>query len=145
MHFMETLKYKVIHTSKEYQTYCTILEKLVGAQNITPNIQDEIELLTLLIEKWDASHNTFEEVDPIQLLKTLMKSQGLKSKDLVLLLGMSKGYISDILNYKKGLSKNAVRILANHFKLAQEAFNRPYLLIQNNLQTNPKKQTINAD
>ena len=76
---METLKYKVIHTSKEYQAYCTILENLVGAQDMTPSLQDEIELLTLLIENWDAAHNTFHDVDPIQLLKSLMKSNGLKS------------------------------------------------------------------
>ena len=26
---------------------------------------DEIDLLTLLIEKWDEEHNSFQEVDPI--------------------------------------------------------------------------------
>jgi HTH-type transcriptional regulator / antitoxin HigA len=32
------------------------------------------------------------------------------------------------LNYKKGLSKEVIRTLAAHFKLSQEAFNRPYKL-----------------
>ena len=33
-----------------------------------------------------------------------------------------------MLNYKKGLSKDTVRILSQKFKLKQEAFNRPYEL-----------------
>jgi HTH-type transcriptional regulator/antitoxin HigA len=33
-----------------------------------------------------------------------------------------------MLNYKKGLSKDTIRILSERFKLKQEAFNRPYEL-----------------
>jgi len=39
-----------------------------------------------------------------------------------------KGYVSDILNYKKGLSKESIRMLSERFKLNQQAFNRPYKL-----------------
>jgi len=53
----------------------------------------------------------------------------MKSKDLVTLLNVSKGYVSDILNYKKGLSKEVIRKLATHFKVSQEMFNRAYDLI----------------
>ena len=138
---MQTLKYKVIHTSKAYHEYCTILEKLLRTDNTTSEIQDEIELLTLLIQRWDSEHNTFYDVDPIEFLKSLMKSHSLKSKDLVAFSGMSKGYISDILNYKKGISKTAVRIFASHFKVAQEAFNRPYDLIQK-MENNDKGSNV---
>ena len=92
-------------------------------------LKDEIDLLTLLIEKWDAEHNTFEELDPIELVHSLMSEHNMKAKDLVELLGVSKGYVSDILNYKKGLSKEVIRKLADRFKVSQEAFNRPYKLI----------------
>jgi HTH-type transcriptional regulator / antitoxin HigA len=58
-----------------------------------------------------------------------MTDQNMKAKGLVELLNISKGYVSDILNYKKGLSKDLIRKLADHFKVSQEAFNRPYKLI----------------
>ncbi|HVX00924.1 MAG TPA: helix-turn-helix domain-containing protein [Candidatus Babeliaceae bacterium] len=90
--------------------------------------KDEAALLTLLIEKWDEAHNTFDELDPIQLLQSLIKEHQLKAKDLAAVLNISKGYISDILNYKKGLSKDVIRKLAAHFKISQEALNRPYKL-----------------
>jgi HTH-type transcriptional regulator/antitoxin HigA len=52
----------------------------------------------------------------------------MKAKDLAELLGVNKSYVSGILNYKKGLSKEAIRKLAERFKISQEAFNRPYKL-----------------
>jgi HTH-type transcriptional regulator/antitoxin HigA len=125
---MGSLKYKIIKNKVQYKEYCNVLEKLVFANSRNRDTKDEIELLTLLIEKWDADHNKFEDLDPIRLLHSLMTDHNLKAKDLVDLLGVSKGYVSDILNYKKGLSKDVIRKLSERFKLRQEAFNRPYKL-----------------
>jgi HTH-type transcriptional regulator/antitoxin HigA len=127
---METLKYKVIKSKKQYDKYCTTLEELlsIDTDNQDHNALDEVELLTCLIEKWDEENNSFLEIDPITLLTGLMGERSVKSKDLADILGVSKGLISDILNYKKGLSKDVIRNLASYFKLSQEAFNRPYKL-----------------
>lgn len=57
-----------------------------------------------------------------------MLENDLKSKDLVDILGVSKGLVSDILSYKKGLSKTNIRILASYFKISQEALNKSYKL-----------------
>lgn len=124
---METLKFKVIKDKKQYDQYCEILEGLISQNN--KNVQDEIELLTLLIEKWDSEHNTFSDSNPIELLKSLMAEHHLKAKDLAEILDLSKGTISKILNYHKGLSKDTIRKLSDYFSVSQEAFNRPYKLI----------------
>ncbi|TRZ74818.1 MAG: transcriptional regulator [Bacteroidetes bacterium] len=125
---MKTLKYIIIKSKKHYNEYCKALEDLLGRNENSKDAKDEIDLLTLLIDKWDAEHSTFKEVDPIELLHSLMRDHQLKAKDMVKILGVSKGLVSDILNYKKGLSKDIIRILAGHFKVSQEAFNRPYKL-----------------
>jgi HTH-type transcriptional regulator/antitoxin HigA len=124
---MKSLKYTIIKDLKQYNDYCAILEKLVLRDEI--EIRDEIELLTLLIEKWERDHNTFNESDPITLLKALMENHNLQAKDLVTIMELSKGTISKILNYHKGLSKETIRKLSDYFKVSQEAFNRPYKLI----------------
>ena len=125
---MEALKYKVIKSREQYDEYCQLLEQLAFQENTSPEVEEEIELLTVLIEKYDQENNTFEEVDPITMLKSLMEDHNLKAKDLVNILGVSKGLVSDILNYKKGLSKEVIRKLSEHFSMNQEAFNRPYKL-----------------
>ena len=125
---METLKYSVIKSKRQYAAYCKSLEELVINTNKSKTAKDEIELLTLLIEKWDAEHNSFEDVDPITLLKNLMQEKKITSTELAGILNVSKGLVSDILNYKKGLSKEVIRGLADYFKVSHEAFNRRYQL-----------------
>src|SRR5665647_1781083 len=134
---METLQYKIIKTDAQYNKYCDILESLVDGGKKSKAIQDEVELLTLLIEKYDEVHNTFKDADPIELLKSLMKDHKMKAVELAKLLNVSEGLVSDMLNYKKGLSKDTIRILSERFKLNQEAFNRPYEL---NVPVTPKIQ-----
>jgi len=111
-------------------TYCNDLEKLTLKYDSKSSVilLDLIDTITLLIEKYDEEHSKLKEVDPIQLLKSLMHEKNLKQKDLVDLLKVSKGHLSDILNYKKGLSKNVIRIISEKFKVRQSAFNRPYKL-----------------
>jgi len=124
---MESLKYTIIKSREQYDKYCDTLEDMVCNDN--KEVKDEIELLTLLIEKWDAENNSLKDSDPIKLLKSLMEENNLKSKDLVEILGLSKGTVSKILNYHKGLSKETIRKLADYFKVSQETFNRPYRLV----------------
>lgn len=124
---METLKFTIIKNKEQYDNYCNILEELVIQEN--QNAQDEIDMLTLLIEKWDNEHSTLKDSDPIEILKSLMAELDLKSKDLVDIVGLTKGTISKILNYNKGLSKDTIRKLSDYFKVSQETFNRPYKLI----------------
>jgi len=124
---METLKFTIIKSKEQYDNYCNILETLITQDS--NKTQDEIELLTLLIEKWDSEHNTLNDSDPIEILKLLMAEHDIKSKDLVDILGLTKGTISKILNYNKGLSKDTIRKLSDYFKVSQETFNRPYRLV----------------
>lgn len=121
------IKYTIIRNEDQYKQYCDQLETLLTQESNEP-LQDEIDLLTLLIEKYDEEHNTFKETDPITLLRSFMQNHHLKPQDMTAVLGISKGYVSDILNYKKGLSKKVIRKLADYFKVRQEAFNRPYKL-----------------
>ena len=123
-----TIKYTLIKNRDQYNRYCNQLETLVAQEN-NPALQDEIDLLTLLIEKYDEENNSFKATDPITLLRSFMQDHRLKPQDMTDILGISKGYVSDILNYKKGLSKEVIRKLATYFKVRQEAFNRPYKLI----------------
>jgi HTH-type transcriptional regulator/antitoxin HigA len=147
---MEVLKYKVISNKAQYIDYCKKLETLIFSQVKNKNLNDEIALLTLLIEKWDSEHTIFNELDPVQLLTSFMNSHNIKAKDLVTLLGISKSYVSEILNYKKGFSKSVIRLLSTYLKVSQEAFNRSYALksteinvLSNSNSLRSKKELVN--
>lgn len=132
---METLKYKIINSEVQYIKYCKILEELVFLTKKTKAVKEEIALLTLLIKKYDEENNTLDDMNPVELVKSLMEEHKMKAVDLANLLNVSEGLVSDMLKYKKGLSKDTIRILSERFKLKQEAFNRPYEL---HVSANPK-------
>jgi|SRR5690242_911527 len=126
---MEKLDYKIIKSKRQYYAYCNKLEELAMLKKKSKDQRDALELLTLLIEKWDKEHNTVTEGDPIELLGYLMTENKVKSVDLARLLEVSPSLVSDILNYRRGLSKEVIRKLSAHFKVSQELFNRPYKII----------------
>ena len=71
---------KIIKTKTQYNQYCNQLEELLLNNSKSKNAQDEIELLTLLIEKWDAEHNSFTKLNPVELLHSLMSEKNMKPK-----------------------------------------------------------------
>lgn len=123
---MEPLQFKVIKSTRQYNQYCKMLEELVVIGRKSAPERDAIELLQLLIAKWDEENNTFSEEDPVRVLRYLMKDHQMKSVDLSRMLGISTSLVSDILHYRRGLSKEIIRKLSAHFCVSQELFNRPY-------------------
>lgn len=127
---MSTLKYTIIKDDKQYFKYCDILESLVFSTKRNAQTEDEIDLLTLLIEDYDQKAWSVPKLNPVKILLSLMEEHQLQAKDLAEILDISKGYVSDILHYKKGFSKDIIRKLSSYFKIRQEVFNRPYNLLQ---------------
>jgi HTH-type transcriptional regulator/antitoxin HigA len=117
------LKYKAIRSRKQYNEYARILEDLVFANAKGKAVDQEIERLGTLIDKWDDDHNTFKKLHPIALLQALMKERNMKAKGLADILGTSMKTVSDILDQKGRLSINNTRILTNYFKVDRAAFN----------------------
>ena len=117
----------LITSEKQYIQYCNLLEKW-GENSSTKKIQKKIEVLELIIEKYNETHFEAKHNDPISFLKDLMDTHGLSQQKLADDLGISKGAMSLILNYKRGLSKDIIRKLSKKFKMRHEAFNRPYEL-----------------
>lgn len=123
------MTYSIIKTKQQYENYCDLLHELVR-DNSTRNT-DDVELLTLLVEKWEKDNlESWPKFDPIQLIKELMDLNNLKAKDLGDILNLSKGTISKMLNYQKSLSKDTIRKLALRFKIDQAALNKPYPLVR---------------
>lgn len=135
-----SLTYTVIKSENQYYKYCDELEELVFSKKKKTKAQkDIIDLLTVLIEKWDDDHDTSEDIQPVEMIKYMMERNKMKPVDLARLLGISKSLMSDVLNYRRAISKVMVRKLAERFAMQQEAFNRPY-----NLKVTPKKKVKKA-
>ncbi len=100
---------KIIKTDAEYDA---ALERLEEIFDSNPNTAegDELELLVLVIKEYEDRVYPILPPNPIEALKLTMAEKGLKSKDLVPLIG-SKSYVSQILNQKKPLTADIMRTL----------------------------------
>jgi len=118
------MKYTVIKSKKQYIEYCNRIEHLGDLKRRNKSEMEELELLQLLVEKYDETQLTNIRIYPKDLLKSLMTEHRMKGIQIAKLLQVSPGLVSDMLNGKKALSKSSIRILAEHFGIRQEAFNR---------------------
>jgi HTH-type transcriptional regulator/antitoxin HigA len=125
---MVGLTYTVIKSDEQYDEYCAILEDLVSSGLDSQEAKDEYELLQLLISDWDDKHGNTAELNPVELIKSLKYDHGLNQTELAEIAGVGKSYISEILNYKKRMSKKVIRNIANYFKIQQSALNKLYQL-----------------
>lgn len=129
---MKELEYTVIESDEQYYAYCDKLEDLLK-QGFTDDVKkSHYKLLLVLIEDWDRKHNTFVEMDPVQIIKSLLSVNNLRQNDLCGLTGFTKSYISEIMNYKKGMSKSFISSVASHFKIDESALNKEYPLVSKN-------------
>ncbi|MDQ3845690.1 MAG: hypothetical protein M3342_17015 [Bacteroidota bacterium] len=90
---MAELKYPVIKSREQYNQYCNALEVLLSKPEQTKEEKEEIEMLTTLIEVWDQKHSQTKQLDPIQLLRSLIKEHRLKPPQIMKIMNIeSRGH-----------------------------------------------------
>ncbi len=67
----------VIHSDEELAEYTKALFELTKKPDPTPEEEDAIELLTLLIERYETEHYPVPGADPVDVLKFLLDQNGL--------------------------------------------------------------------
>ncbi len=119
------MQIKPIHNEEEYEK---ALERVDELMALDPDLgtpeSDELEVLALLIEKYEEKAWMIEEPDPIEAIKLRMEQMNLKQKDLVPYIG-NKSKVSEVLNRKVGLSLSMIYNLAKGLHLPLEVLVQP--------------------
>lgn len=103
---------KVIHSDEELELALARLSKLMDIDPALGSPEaDEMELLTLVIERYELQHYPRDTPDPIDVIKFRMDQQGLKKKDLIPYIG-SAPKVTEVLNGKRALSLGMIRRLS---------------------------------
>lgn len=102
---------KVIRTETEYTDSLAEVEKLIDLDPAPGTFEsDQLELLTLLIQQYEANRFPMALPGPIEAIRFRMEQQGLSPRDLVPYLG-SRSKVSEVLNGKRPLSLTMIRAL----------------------------------
>jgi len=100
---------KPIKTKKDYQNALNRLETIFDAKSGSPE-GDELEVLGILIDKYEEEHHPIGFPDPIEAIKFRMEQLGYTQNDLAKLVGL-KSRASEILNKKRKLTLEMIRQL----------------------------------
>ena len=100
---------KPIRTKKDYQAAIDRLDVIFDSKPGTPE-GDELEVLGILIDKYEQEHFPIGYPDPIEAIKFRMEQLGYSQSDLARVVGL-KSRASEILRKKRKLTLEMIRQL----------------------------------
>ena len=112
---------RVIHNDKELKTYTDALFHLTALQKPSSSEVEAIELLTLLVERYEQEHYSIPAADPVSVVRLLIEQQDLTQRDLIPQFG-SESAVSMFLAGQRRLTVEQVRKLSARFKLPADVF-----------------------
>ncbi len=114
------MELKIIKNKKQYEQYLDWVNVQFDNKVKANSPQGEkIQVALLLIKQYEDTNYPIPLPDPIDAIKVKMHELGLKNKDLVGKVG-SKGYVSSLLNKKKPLTLELVRLFHKELNIPAE-------------------------
>jgi HTH-type transcriptional regulator/antitoxin HigA len=118
------MKTKILRTEQEYNEACERIYRLINSteNSIESNSPEgeEIELLSLLVEKYEQEHYPIEAPNPIEAIKFRMEQMNLKQTDIAPLFG-GKTRVSEVLHGKRPLNLNMITLLNRYLGVPLES------------------------
>jgi len=112
---------RIIHSDKELEAYTDALFKLTALENPTSDEEEAIELLTLLVLRYETEHYPIPKASPVSVVRHLIEHGNLTQPDLIPQFG-SESAVSMFLSGQRGLTVEQIRKLCARFKLSADVF-----------------------
>lgn len=113
---------RVITTGREHERILAEVEELMDkGESRTAEEDAALELMVQLAKDYEQEHCPLPDPTPHEMLVYLMEQRNLKQADLLPIF-KSRGYVSDVVNAKRAISKAHARQLAGFFKVSVNLF-----------------------
>ncbi len=113
------MKLKPIKSDRELNRALKRIDELWGAKSGTPK-GDELDVLMLLVERYEDEQFAIPTSDPVEAIKFLMEQNSLSRKDLEPYIGAS-GRVSEVLSRKRTLTLAMIKKLHAGLKIPYES------------------------
>ena len=112
---------RLIHTDAELEEYTAALFALTAKSDPTPDDEDAIELMTILIDRYESERFPLAEASPVDVLRFLLERNGLTQRDIAPELG-SESTVSLVLSGKRQLNRDHIARLSRRFHVSPAVF-----------------------
>lgn len=111
----------LIRSEEQLAAYTKALYKLTSEAKPTRAQVEAIDLLTLLIERYEEENFTVPKASPAEVLRFLLDRHGLRQRDLAADLG-GESVVSEVLAGKRKLNAAHIEVLSKRFKVSPAVF-----------------------
>jgi len=111
----------LIESEEQLAAYTKALFQLTREPRPTPAQVKAIELLTLLIERYEETRYILPTSSPADVLRFLLDRHGLRQRDLAAELG-GESVVSEILSGKRRLNTAHIEQLSKRFRVSPAVF-----------------------
>jgi len=112
---------RLIHNEAELAEYTQALFELTAKPDPTPDEEEAIELISLLIDRYETEHYPLPEAEPADVLRFLLEQNGLSQRDIAPELG-SESTVSLVLSGKRQLNRDHIARLSRRFNVSPAVF-----------------------
>ena len=112
---------RLIHSDAELAEYTEALFNLTAKPDPTPDEEEAIELMTLLVERYEQERYPVPEAEPADVLRFLLERNSLSQRDIAAELG-SESTVSLVLSGKRQLNRDHIARLSRRFNVSPVVF-----------------------
>lgn len=116
-----------IKTEADYEEALSEAARLMEIVDLGGDDGDRLDVLAMLIERYEAEHYPIPDPDPIEFLKFRMEHEQISRTALAAALG-SPVRVSEILNKRRALTVGMIHALQDKFAIPAEVMVKPYKL-----------------
>jgi HTH-type transcriptional regulator/antitoxin HigA len=111
----------LIRSEEQLAAYTKALYRLTLEARPTTAQVEAIELLTLLVERYEEEHFAIPNASPADVLRFLLDQHGLRQRDLAAELG-GESVVSEVLSGKRKLNAAHIEQLSKRFHVSPAVF-----------------------
>jgi HTH-type transcriptional regulator/antitoxin HigA len=115
---------RLIRNDRELEEYTRVLFGLTSKAKRSRAEEEAVELMTLLIERYESERFPITDSEPVDVLRVLLESNGLSQRDISSELG-SEATVSLVLSGKRQLTREHIARLSQRFHVSPAAFFGP--------------------
>jgi HTH-type transcriptional regulator/antitoxin HigA len=112
---------KVLKTPEQHDEALERIDQLAArGEPLNPTEQDELEVLIVLVEKYENEHQPVLPPTPLEAIRFRMEQMGYRQKDLAALVG-GASRASEIMAGKRGLTTEMIRRLRDEWQIPADS------------------------
>jgi HTH-type transcriptional regulator / antitoxin HigA len=124
-HYVELVQefpLRPLRSDEELAQAIKVIDRLIVRGDLDSGEQDYLDVLTDLVEKYEAEEHPMPPVSDAAMLRHLIEARGITQSKLAADVEIPVSTVSEILSGKRTLNRRQIRVLAKYFHVSPLVF-----------------------